>query len=207
MASYLAQGFSSEAPDLSELHQAWSLFRDLRSDYSRTLYNSGPNVLMQRGLTPDTISLLSRMALPLRQNPNSPAMSDQEMANYVSSESLKNTFPDEYPHPIRLKAAYEPGAINEDNNKQKREYVQHLVMEHGAVRIGYRHLDEGMNYDGINYYLPDIKKERLLDEYAKDKGGWDNHYPRSIFPNNPNIDGAYLAQNSYGSSFGEGRYF
>jgi C1A family cysteine protease len=37
--------------------------------------------------------------------------------------------------------------------------------------------------------------------------GWDDYYPKENFPEQPEGDGAFLCQNSWGEYFGEGGYF
>ncbi|MBQ6980971.1 MAG: putative Ig domain-containing protein [Synergistaceae bacterium] len=221
-ASYVAQGYGSEAPKLSQLHQAWYLYRDPRIGYSEPIYPYRA-VLDQGGDTDDSIVFLSRMGTAsatdapylVEDNPyphpysydlSVLRKSDAVVQNWVNSKLL-DIKPEDYPHPIGFKAVYKLGKITEDN----RERIKHLIMEYGAVKIAYQSTLEGFWYysDGTkNYYMPDA----VNHDHAIIAVGWNDDYPSSNFvsysnPDGADINGAWLTINSWGTeNFGDGGY-
>lgn len=87
--------------------------------------------------------------------------------------------------------------------------LKNLLYENGAVESAiYAQQDlEAMSgfYDPVNaayYYSGDEVCNHDIDII-----GWDDYYPKENFPEQPEGDGAFLCQNSWGEYFGDGGYF
>ncbi len=212
-ASYVAQGYGRTAPDISESHMAWFTYMDPRPGYSKPLNKPQNNLLTQGGSTDDSISFLSRMGTAtVAEAPYPPndllPMNDNQLKAFVAS-NFRYKYPDQYSNPVRLKAAYQL-----DDVKTQRQRAKQLIHDYGAVVIGFRIFGEYMSSNGENYYMPN------MNSVPRNKGGyhaiilvgWDDNYSGSNFrsnanPNGTNTNGAWLAVNSYGTSFGNGGFF
>ncbi|MBQ8693232.1 MAG: hypothetical protein IJ520_08825, partial [Synergistaceae bacterium] len=189
-ASYIAQGFGSSAPDLSELHQAWFVFKDPRPSYAKPLFDTSETPLNQGGNNAMSIAFLSRIGPA--------AEADLPYAQAKNVESLtKGKYPENYSHPIRLKAAYELGAVNAANRTE----VKQLIMKYGAIRIGYK--TDSSAYRNDSYYAVGNGD----GGHAVDIVGWDDNYSRLNFKNNPGKNGAWLCKNSWGTSWADKGFF
>ena len=228
-ASYIAQGYGDNPPNLSEAHMAWFTYMDPRPGYSKPLNYDDKDFLTQGGGIDTSIAFLSRMGTALEDEAPYPPYSlkrlrvngydvmeyDYQMVNrnlesFVAS-NFRYEYPDQYSNPIGLKAVYKLG----DNIGDNRELVKHLIMEYGAVSISFRIFNEYLNSDGESYYMPDMG-----NSVSEDKGGyhaivlvgWDDSYSGSKFVSSSNdkganVDGAWLAKNSYGTTYGKDGFF
>ncbi|MBQ3652924.1 MAG: putative Ig domain-containing protein, partial [Synergistaceae bacterium] len=126
--SYIAQGFGSTAPDTSELHQAWFVYKDTREGYSYPLDDKKKPTLEQGGNSSQSIAFLSRAG----------TASENDMP-YSQAASIENNppsrHPEDYPNAIRLKEAYNIGAVNANT----REEIKRLIQQYGAVTFAYEH--------------------------------------------------------------------
>ena len=190
-ASYIAQGFGNTAPDLSELHQAWFVFKDPRPSYAMPLFDNSENALNQGGNNSMSIAFLSRIGTASETD-----LPYTQAANVAKLTAGK--YPENYSHPIRLKEAYELGAFTENN----RDEVKQLVMKYGAVRIGYKHSHSALSSSNA-YYAP----YQQTGGHAVDVVGWDDNYSRSNFKTSPKSNGAWLCKNSWGTDWGDKGYF
>ncbi|MBQ9404233.1 MAG: hypothetical protein IJU15_04545 [Synergistaceae bacterium] len=188
--SYLAQGFGKTVPDTSELHQAWFVYKDPRPGYSYKMDELEPDkhpVFDQGGYCEQSVAFLSRAGTARE--------SDLEYKSAANVENLtKGKYPENYPHPLRISEAYTLGKITASNRNE----VKNLIKDYGAVRIAYRHkhvLDEYYSARSYSYYYPGTEKKL---GHAVIIVGWDDNYPLSNFPTQPNSNGAWLAKNSWG---------
>ena len=183
--SYIVQGFGSTAPDLSELHQAWFVFKDPRPSYARPLHDKSEHVLNQGGNNSMSIAFLSRIG----------TASENELPYTQASNVSRLTavkYPENYSQPIKLKEAYELGAITEKN----RDEVKQLIMKYGAVRIGYYHSSSGIQNN--SYYFTGS-----AGGHAVNIVGWDDNYSLSNFKTKPKANGAWLVKNSWGTDWAD----
>ncbi len=85
--------------------------------------------------------------------------------------------------------------------------IKQLIYEYGAVQSAiYSRPDEIGRYynsDTAAYYYP-LRQECNHDITII---GWDDHYARENFNDQPENDGAYICKNSWGASFGKDGYF
>ena len=74
--------------------------------------------------------------------------------------------------------------------------VKRLIMEHGAVSIGYRHEDDGEDAVHKSYYHVKGTPSNHIVAII----GWDDSFPRTSFSvdKRPDIDGAWLVRNNWG---------
>ena len=196
-ASYTAQGFGSSAPDLSELHMAWYVYKDPRPSYQDNTYTKklveehNNNILYGQGNYTKAANFLARAG----------TASEADMP-YSSADIVEvlaaGKLPEDFAHPVRLKEVYVMNGITEQN----RTDIQRLIMKVGAVAVTYD-ANNSAGLSGSSYYLPSSKGYG----HAVILVGWDDDYPRSNFRNDPGMNGAWLVKNSYGENYGDGGYF
>lgn len=88
--------------------------------------------------------------------------------------------------------------------------IKEAIIKHGGVHTSI-YLDYIVRLENDNYY----KSETNSLNYTGNKPtnhdvvivGWDDQYPKENFANIPEGDGAFLAKNSFGKSFGDNGYF
>ena len=184
--SYNVRTNTNAAPDLSELYQAWFAYRDPREGYSFELFDADEPVLDQGGNNSMSIAFMSRAG----------TVAESVMPYTQAAEIAKLTegrTPEEYPHSLRLREAYRIGRVTESNRNE----VKNLIMTHGAVSITYYH--EGAGLSQSAYYLPSQRGYG----HAVMLVGWDDDYSAANFTEK----GAWLAKNSWGTSWGDNGYF
>lgn len=100
--------------------------------------------------------------------------------------------------------------LEEDTSEHNREKIKEAVSQYGAVQtslyMSRRETAEDQDYyQSYNaaYYYPEEQKPNhdiiIL--------GWDDDYSRFRFKQTPPMDGAFICQNSWGSSFGQDGIF
>lgn len=123
--------------DLSELHQAWFVYKDPRKNYIQTLTKLGSNehpVLDQEGYAYLSVHFLS--GIEAESETSFPYGS----AGTVSAmEALtKGRYPENYPHPVRLSDAYELGYVYPEDTSL-RNIIKNLVHENGAIEAAFHY--------------------------------------------------------------------
>lgn len=203
--SYMKR-FGETPPDLSELHQAWYVFRDPRESYRKNLFNASNMVLNQGGWSSLSVAFLSGIG-PAREAafPYEEAGTDAKVEAFVNSSQTR--YPENYYHPMILRNAYELGKITSENRDKMRNVIKSFINGYGAVLTSYRtnSKNPGFNDDNTNYYLPNTSQS--TGGHAVIIIGWDDNYSRTNFKNTPEIDGAWLIKNSWGKGWGDNGYF
>jgi C1A family cysteine protease len=100
--------------------------------------------------------------------------------------------------------------IPEDTPENNRETIKEAVWRYGAVQsslyLSRTETAEDQDYyqsSNAAYYYP----EEQIQNHDIVILGWDDTYSRFHFKQTPPVDGAYICQNSWGSSFGEDGIF
>lgn len=198
-ASYMTK-FGKTA-DLSELHQAWYVFKDTRDGYSQPM-DTAVHALNQGGYAALSVHFLSGIG------PASENSMEYNTATISNIENLtKGRYPENYPHPIRLSDAYELGNIDATNREAMMKIVKNLVYEYGAIEVCYNtsSKDPGYNASTTSYYLPDSVER--TGGHAVQIVGWDDNYSHTKFEKDPGINGAWLTKNSWGTNWGDKGFF
>ena len=141
--------------------------------------------------------------------------SDIPKKDYSSSEynTLKNAIQiaqvysyKNFPTINKIENTYSASELNEFRN-----VIKSHIMNYGAIFAGmYFCIDE----NELNYYNPKTYAYSCIEtdtrmNHAITIVGWDDNYSRENFPeaNRPSKDGAYIAINSWGESWGDNGYF
>lgn len=141
--------------------------------------------------------------------------SDIPKKDYTSSEynTLKNAVQiaqvysyKNFPTINKIKNTYSASEVNEFRN-----VVKSHIMNYGAIFAGmYFCVDE----NELNYYNPETYAYSCIEtdttmNHAVTIVGWDDSYSKENFAeaNRPSKDGAYIAINSWGESWGDNGYF
>lgn len=82
--------------------------------------------------------------------------------------------------------------------------VKEMIRQYGSVAIS-MYYDEGRYYNKTTHAYYNNAYSSV--NHAVQIIGWDDSYSRYNFSKTPSADGAWLAKNSYGESFGDGGYF
>lgn len=87
--------------------------------------------------------------------------------------------------------------------------IKKAVYENGAALVAFgvpsaSSMSDESYYSGSAFYYGG-----KVDNYhhAVSVVGWDDNYPRDNFAQKPDMDGAWICQNSYGSEYGKGGFF
>ena len=84
-----------------------------------------------------------------------------------------------------------------------RKAIKEHIMEYGSIYASIS--TEGIAYYNGTYVLSALSNSRV--NHAVSIIGWDDNFPKSYFFTKPKNDGAYLALNSWGDTWGNGGYF
>lgn len=189
-------GLADETVDYSENHLAYFFYHretdplgGTEGDYNtatsgNNYLNNGGNVMMAAfelatwtGVAEESISPFSGSESPI-----SPEY------NYYSALKAKNV--------------YFVG-MNEDESINV-EAVKGAIQSYGGVAVMYGHMSRYYNPDTAAYY-----NNTTTINHAVTLVGWDDTYRKENFPEalQPEQDGAFIAKNSYGSSWGDEGFF
>ena len=89
------------------------------------------------------------------------------------------------------------------NSPLDNDEIKSVVRQYGALYSTLRYEDSSYNPKTAAYYYGDSASYN----HAIDIVGWDDGYSRNNFNTPPPGDGAFIARNSWGSTWGEGGYF
>ena len=192
--------------DLSEMHLAWFTFRNSEPSKAFKNLNSAEfsTVLAQGGHSFYPAALYGRLA--------GPALESE--IDYDSQPS--NETPEEYSRILMLRDIYylnfsssgTPSTSDPENvnrNSTARANVKNRIMESGAVVANYESNSSYYNTTstgGTAYYTTGKEIDHAVISI-----GWDDNYSKSNFKTKPSSNGAWLAKNSWGESWGDSGYF
>ena len=182
--------------DLSEWHLAWYAFRG--DDKSAAFHNMHSytlaNVMNHGGNSFYAAALFTRLSGPA---------SESDLP-YKSSQPSKGS-PDDYTRMARVRDVYYLNFYDENNvnaSSSARDIVKRRIMETGAV-VGNYNSNSSSYYKtssgGTSYYYNNSSTNHAVQII-----GWDDNYSRNNFKTKPNVDGAWLIKNSWGSQWGNG---
>jgi C1A family cysteine protease len=83
------------------------------------------------------------------------------------------------------------------------DQIKSIIMQYGAVYSTFRWEDPSYNSQTASYYYPGTGGPN----HAIVVTGWDDNYDRNSFSSPAPGNGAFIAQNSWGSTWGDGGYF
>lgn len=82
--------------------------------------------------------------------------------------------------------------------------VKGYVYQYGSCDVGLYYDETYWNEENTCYYWPE---QSVQANHAVVAVGWDDNYPRENFSEDPGMDGAWIIQNSWGTSWGEEGFF
>ncbi|MBQ5340218.1 MAG: hypothetical protein J6Z40_13785, partial [Oscillospiraceae bacterium] len=87
------------------------------------------------------------------------------------------------------------------NREKTSQYIKHLIMETGPVLMSYSHIFDHTFSEKSGYYNPNYNSQKSTgSKHAVMIVGWDDHFSKSDFIEEPPGDGAWIVRNSWGNS-------
>lgn len=121
----------------------------------------------------------------------------EEQAPYASAAEPLPDAADAYSSAVlRLKSASAFPSADQD-------LIKRMILQYGAVGITYCSSLGYYEYDTAAQYCP----EDMPADHAVTVIGWDDDYRRENFRTQPESDGAWLVQNTWGTVFGDQGFF
>ena len=200
--------FLGDDYDLSELHLAWFSFKnpDNRKNFAyvrngSVIQPSDGQILNHAGNPQMALAFLSRHDGPVRESD----------LPYEGAYPAAGTSPRDYKNVIRVIGAnyidsteFTIDGYDETISIGKEDLLKTFLVVHGAISAGVYWDSSYISRPNYAYYNPFSRN----GGHAITIIGWDDSYSRENFqPIQPEKDGAWLVQNSWGSSWGNNGCF
>lgn len=193
--------FLGNDSDLSKLHLAWFSFKnpDKKKSFAFTKYGqvvepSNSEVMNHAGNPQMALAFLTRHDGPVRESD----------LPYSGGYPASGASPNDYKTVLRVRGANYVEALNLDTKAiaNQEEMIKGYIMDIGAVDIGV-YWDKNYVSKNNAYYYPYTSR----GGHAVTIVGWDDDYSLENFVTPPSRNGAWLVQNSWGTSWGDNGYF
>ena len=189
-SNYLTQNFNFiNNINLSELHLAYLAYKNLdnKKNFTPFKYKNSGRVLSGEGNAFISTAVLSRLDGLVHEND----------APY-SLETIKNFNNLKFKNILRVTDVYNLSLSQETLNPDAAKY---LIKTHGAVTASF--YSDFNKYKAINNFYTYFNNSH--DDFTTHDViliGWDDNFSRNNFLPKPERNGAWLAQNSWGSGWG-----
>ena len=195
--------YFDQEQDFSEAHLIWFADRSLVTEESNPLYGDGLNLAdpyKEGGNWLMAVSMLSRYCGTAEEN-RFPFYPDDlsRMGDYLEEERYESSY-----HLTQAEVL----------DRSDRIGIKRALMERGALMTGY--YNSSTYYQGVAsmgsmcyYYAPAESGNIPAASHAVLICGWDDDFPKENFKEGfrPKQDGAWLAKNDWGTSWGMEGYF
>jgi C1A family cysteine protease len=105
---------------------------------------------------------------------------------------------------------YLPVSVGEKHNVADTSdinIIKNAMLKYGGIFTDYQHDFDLYSTKYKSYYMPDKGKKLSGFAHAVVLVGWDDNYKASKFKEKPPGNGAWIAKNSFGTTFGDKGYF